>query len=135
MTKDDLNKVTIDDALEVLADVPTEADDLFKACILKVKATSGETQSQWRMLAAFANRLKAMDDPDRVRGLRAFPKTVRPPRVVTPIPEGVTAPACLACGKPTVIRTASATGAKFWGCTGFPVCKKGAGPYTPPEGT
>ena len=42
------------------------------------------------------------------------------------IKQNQTKPTCPRCGKPMVIRTAnrgSHTGRKFWGCSGFPVCK------------
>lgn len=41
--------------------------------------------------------------------------------------QTATSPACPACGRPMLLRTArkgKRAGSQFWGCSGFPECRK-----------
>lgn len=132
----DYGVVATEDVLEVLQAEELTIEDLYAAGVHHARTNepvSGVVFGRVlvelvRRLAIAEDKLKNLTtDPDRIIQ-RVYRKPRQPP---TPQPTGVTGPVCPKCGSPSTLRSAKATGEKFWGCTSFPQCR-GTSPYVEP---
>lgn len=128
--------VSAEDVLEVLDMGDLSIEQLYAIGVRHAQTSDPVTgQTFGRILVELVRRLAILEDqmgkltadPDRI--IQRVAKRHRPPPPQTP--AGVTGPNCPKCGSPSTLRSAKATGEKFWGCTSFPQCR-GTSPYIEP---
>ena len=136
MNVKDYDVVQTEDVLQVLQAEELTIEDMYAVGVYHARTNQPITGVvSGRVLVELVRRLAILEDqmgkltadPDRI--IQRVAKRHRPPPPQAP--AGVTGPNCPKCSSPSTLRSAKATGEKFWGCTSFPQCR-GTSPYTEP---
>jgi restriction system protein len=85
--------------------------------------TTGEYTSEARQFAA-QNNIHLIDGGDFLRKIQAVPADCQRSLLEIATAGDFTTPTCPSCGIKMVNRVAQKSGERFWGCTGYPRCRR-----------